>query len=135
ALYMRRMSIACDYPQPRRKGMHLAVATDDVVELRLRGTNLPTVLEERRHPVGRLVRARLARRGRPKQAFAGREGVRRAVPEEGVRVRASGLARIDDRVVHRPMAERTVAVEVAPTEGRTTAIGGRDERSAHSGES
>jgi len=66
----RRMSIARDDPQPRRKGPHVVVATNDVVELRLRGTNLQPVLEERRDPVGDLsarglhvvvVRRRLSR--------------------------------------------------------------------------
>ena len=103
--------VAGDHLQADGKRAHLVVAAQVVIELPLRRPDLLAVLEERRHPVGRLVGRWLA--GRPAGAQArGQSLCRRLVAEEGVRVRAPGSPRIDDRVVAGGMAEAAVRVEV-----------------------
>src|SRR6185295_12165468 len=108
--------VAGDHLQADWKRVHLVVAAQVVIELPLWRPDLLAVLEERRHPVGRLVGLWLAGRAPGPQARGGRARVRRLVAEEGVGVRAAGLPRIDDRVVISGVAEAAVCVEVVAME-------------------
>ena len=112
ALRVVCVRVAGDHLQADWKRVHLVVAAQVVIELPLWRPDLLAVLEERRHPVGRLVGLWLAGRAPSPQARGGRARVRRLVAEEGVGVRAAGLPRIDDRVVVGRMAEAAVRVEV-----------------------